>query len=66
MSEKTAKQNEGNRFLQYHPLTLIAIPTEQSYQIVINYGLNRAEAYSLFCDAILECVRLQKGIFSGA
>ena len=40
--------------------------TEQSYQIVINYGLNRAEAYSLFCDAILECVRLQKGIFSGA
>ena len=39
------------------------IPTEQSYQIVINYGLNRAEAYSLFCDAILECVRLQKGIF---
>ena len=51
---------------QYHPLTLIAIPTEQSYQIVINYGLNRAEAYSLFCDAILECVRLQKGIFSGA
>ena len=24
----------------YHPLTLIAIPTGQSYQIIINYGLN--------------------------
>ena len=44
--------------------TLIAIPTGQSYQIVINCGLNCAEAYSLFCDAIFEGVRLpKKGIF---
>ena len=45
-------------FFHYHPLTLIAIPTGQSYQIVINCGLNCAEAYSLFCDAIFEGVRL--------